>query len=198
MQPIEQDIVILQGATLSTLLQWCSSDPVHKTISAVDTGLPTLITVTGHGLTQRTPVWITNVRGPRALNTDGYRDCEPRMATVVDQDTLAIDFDSGSLSAYQDGGVLTYYPPLDLTGYEARMQIRASRNAAAVLLELNTDNGGIVITAATGTIERRIAATDTADLSFLTGVYDLELTRPDGFVVRLAQGAVNVVPEVTR
>lgn len=198
MRPINDDICILQGATLSKFLQWCSSDPTHKAITNVQVGLPTLVTVPGHGLTGRTSVWITNVRGPRDLNTDGYRNCPPQSASVVDADTLAIDFDSGSLSPYQSGGVLTYYPPLDLTGYTGRMQVRANQAAQDVLLELTTENGGINITGPTGTIEMRSTAAATAALTFGGGVYDLELTATDGFVTRLAQGAVTVSREVTR
>lgn len=198
MRPIQQDLVILQGATFSQLLQWCSSDAVHKLISAVAVGLPTLLTVPAHGLTARTPVWITNVKGPRDINTVDYRQAQPRSASVVDVNTLALDFDSGSLTGYQSGGVLTYYPPINLTGYTARMQIRTAAGAPAVLLELNSTTGGIVITAATGTIERRIEAAATAALVFSQGLYDLSLTDASGFTTRLAEGAVSVAPEVTR
>lgn len=198
MQPIQQDLVILQGASFSQKLQWCDSEAVHKLITAVQVGLPTLVTAAAHGLSCRTPVWITNVKGPRDLNTAGYRDVEPRCASVVDEDTLAIDFDSGSLQPYQSGGVLTYYPPLDLTGYTARMQIRQSIGSPQPLLELTTEDGGIIIDAATGTVERRIDAAATAALTWTQGVYDLELVDPDGFTTRLAQGSVTVEREVTR
>lgn len=198
MKPIVQDLEIQQGATFDCKLQWCSADAVHKVISQVQVGLPTLVTASGHGLTATGPVWITSVRGPSDINTDGYRDCPPRTATVVDADTLAIDFDSGLLPAYQSGGVLTYYPPLDLTGYTARMQVRPSVGSATVLIDLSTDAGGIVIDAANGIIERRLEASATAALTWSLGVYDLELTAPDGFTVRLATGRVTVSPEVTR
>jgi hypothetical protein len=198
MQPIQQDLVIYQGATFSNKLQWCSAEAVHKVITAVQVGLPTLVTATGHGLTARTPVWITNVKGPRDLNTANYRDACPRGASMIDADTLAIDFDSGSMPPYQSGGVLTYYPPMDLTGYTARMQARSSVGAADTLLDLTTENSGIVIDPATGTIELRIDATDTAALAWTQGVYDLELVDATGFTTRLAQGSVSVEREVTR
>lgn len=198
MQPIPQDLVIYQGASFSRKLQWCDPAAVHKVITDVQVGLPTLVKAVAHGLTAVTPVWITNVKGPRDLNTADYRTACPRSASVVDVDTLAIDFDSGSLQLYQSGGVLTYYPPLDLTGYSARMQVRSSVGSDTVLLELTTEDGGIVIDALTGTIELRVDAVASAAITWTQGVYDLELVDTDGFTTRLAQGSVNVDREVTR
>lgn len=198
MRTIELDLDVQQGATFQRDLQWCSSDPVHKNINSVENGLPTVLSVTGHGLTARTSVWITNVRGPRDLNTEDYRCSPPRSASPIDADTLAVEFNTGSMPAYQSGGVLTYYTPLDLTGFTARMHIRASVGSADVLLELSTENGGIAIDPATGTITLSISATDTAALTWRQGVYDLELTDGAGVVTRLARGRVAVCPEVTR
>ncbi|CAM5591887.1 hypothetical protein [Rhodanobacter lindaniclasticus] len=199
MQPITYDLCIPQGATLAAVLQWFSADAVHKIISHVTIGLPTLVTATAHGLTGtgRQPVWITNVKGPRALNTDGYRDACPRWATVVDADTLAVDVDTGSAQAWQSGGVLTYYPPVDLGGYTARMQVRASVAAADVLLELTTENGGITLDS-DGTVTLQASATATAAMAWTRGVYDLELVDGGGVVTRLAAGSVEVSREVTR
>src|SRR5574337_914853 len=145
----------------------------------------------------RHPVWITNVKGTRALNTDDYRDACPRWATVVDVDTLAIDLDTGSAQAYQSGGVLTYYPPVDLSGYTARMQVRASVAATDVLLELTTDNGGITL-GSDGTVTLQASAITTAALAWTRGMYDLELMDSAGVVTRLAAGSVAVSREVTR
>lgn len=92
--------------------------------------------------------------------------------------------------------------PVDLTGYQVRMQVRSELTAATVLLELSTANGGVVITdAAQGKFELRIKAADTSALTFDSGVYDLELVAPDGpdnTVTRLLAGSVSVSPEVTR
>lgn len=202
MQPINQDLTILQGATFASVLQWFAADAVHKVIGSVAIGLPTMVTATAHGLTGsgRHPVWITNVKGPYALNTDGYRGSKPQWATVVDADTLAIDFDSGSAAAWvpSPAACLTYYPPVDLTGYTARMQLRASAAADAVLLDLTTENGGITLGATDGTITCTASAAQTAALAFSTAVYDLELVDGDGAVTRLAEGSVTLSREVTR
>lgn len=201
MTPVQQDIALQQGATYSASLQWCSPNPTFQQITNVQVGLPTLLTVPNHGLTGTNPipVWITNVRGPSDLNTKGYRDSCPRYVTVVDANTLAVDFDSGSLPAWQGGGVLTTYAPLDLTGYTARLQLRPAPGNPTVLLEINTSSlGGITITGASGTVALLITAAQTALMTFANAVYDLMLTAPDGVTVtRLAEGAVTLEPAVT-
>lgn len=86
--------------------------------------------------------------------------------------------------------------PMDLAGYSARMQVR-THFGGTVLLELTTDNGRITIDDADGTIDLLLSATDTADLDFDTGVYDLEIQNSDGFVSRLVQGNITLSREVT-
>lgn len=88
--------------------------------------------------------------------------------------------------------------PVDLTGYTARMQIRRKLKDRDFVIELTTENGRISITRPDeGLINLLISATDTAALSILSGVYDLELEYDDE-VVRLIEGAVTISPEVTR
>lgn len=96
--------------------------------------------------------------------------------------------------------------PMDLTGFEARMQIRADLSDTDVILELDGDNGRLEITdAANGEITLTVSAADTAglDLAFdtQTWVYDLEVYRadpPPEYVQRILEGAVIAYPEVTR
>jgi hypothetical protein len=88
--------------------------------------------------------------------------------------------------------------PVDLTGYVARMQVRASYSDSAVQLNLTTQNGAIVLGGALGTIAVTGAATVTDDIPIRAGVYDLELEAADGTVTRLVQGKVRISPEVTR
>jgi hypothetical protein len=85
----------------------------------------------------------------------------------------------------------------DLTGYSARMQIRATLDADTVLVELTTGDG-ITIDGPAGQITLLLDDTQTAALDWCVGVYDLELTDPDGNVTRLLKGPVEVDPEVTR
>lgn len=86
----------------------------------------------------------------------------------------------------------------NLTGYTAKMQIRATAAATAVLQELSSVNGKISLGGNLGTIDLHLTALETASYSWSTAVYDLELIAPSGDVYRLVEGGVTVSPEVTR
>ncbi len=87
--------------------------------------------------------------------------------------------------------------PVDLTGYGAKMQIRSNVSSPTVLFEASTANGNIVLGGTLGTITLTIPALDSAAWTFVTGVYDLELTMGVD-ATRLLQGKVAVSREVTR
>lgn len=88
--------------------------------------------------------------------------------------------------------------PVDLTGCSARMQVRAELASPAVLIELTSANGRIVIDAPNGGITLRLSAAETAALTFTRAVYDLEIVYADGRVRRLLEGSFKVKGEVTR
>lgn len=88
--------------------------------------------------------------------------------------------------------------PVDITGYTARMQIRRKKSATTVEHTATTENSGITLGDAAGTVVVTIPATDTADFEFSKGVYDIELIDPQGTVTRLIEGGVEVSKEVTR
>lgn len=87
--------------------------------------------------------------------------------------------------------------PINLTGYTARLQVRDNYSAASSLLTLTTENGGIALGGALGTITLNATATQTAALTADQYVYDLELVT-GATVTRLVQGSFTVTPEVTR
>lgn len=87
---------------------------------------------------------------------------------------------------------------INLTGYTARMQIRATQAAPAFLLELTTENNRITIDGPNALITLKLNATETADIDWSKGVYDLELITPAGDVERILQGNVVISKEVTR
>lgn len=88
--------------------------------------------------------------------------------------------------------------PVDLTGYDARAQVRSMVTSASTLVDL-TVGDGITLGGAAGTIALAISATDTAALPApFAGVWDLEVESGAGVVTRLLAGAVTVTPEVTR
>jgi hypothetical protein len=87
--------------------------------------------------------------------------------------------------------------PINLTGYTARMQLRQNYNSELADLTLTTENGGISIVGATGTVT--VTATD-EQTELLDGgfyLYDLELTLA-GVTSRLIQGQLTVAEQVTR
>jgi hypothetical protein len=89
--------------------------------------------------------------------------------------------------------------PITLVGYTARMQVRQKHDSIdPAALDLTTENGGITLGGAAGTINVIAAATATDDITFKRGVYDLELVSGAGIVTRLIEGFVTVTPEVTR
>jgi hypothetical protein len=97
------------------------------------------------------------------------------------------------LVTYKESGVA-----VNLTGYTARMQVRATLEAATALIELTTANGRIALGGAAGTITLSISATDTEALTAGRGVYDLELVSGSGIVTRLLQGVATISRNVTR
>lgn len=95
---------------------------------------------------------------------------------------------------------------VNLTGYTARLTIRETYASESALISLTTENGGITLGGAAGTIALLATATQTAALVVPDSpgtppskrlVYDLELVT--GAVVRrYLQGAFIVTREVTR
>lgn len=89
---------------------------------------------------------------------------------------------------------------VDLTGCMARLQVRtdyADKNGA-LLLELSTENGRLTLTPLTGKIAVLLLPADTVEARWGRGVWDLEITHPNGWVTRLLQGTAILSKEVTR
>lgn len=87
--------------------------------------------------------------------------------------------------------------PVDLTTYAARMQVREQHTSTATIVNINTENGGIVLGGEDGTISLNIPASDTALIFDKTYVYDLELVNGEE-VQRIIEGKFIVTPEVTK
>jgi hypothetical protein len=88
---------------------------------------------------------------------------------------------------------------INLGGYTARLNVRETYSSTIVVLTLTTENGGITLGGAAGTITLAATATVTAALTApFRGVYDLELVSGGGVVTRLLEGLVIITPEVTR
>ena len=64
---------------------------------------------------------------------------------------------------------------INLTNFTAKMQIRPTAASTTVIKELTTENGGITLGGAGGTISLFISDTDTAAMTPGSYVYDLNL-----------------------
>lgn len=88
--------------------------------------------------------------------------------------------------------------PIDVTGFDARMQVR--NNTGTLLLDLTSDPAaGLTLGGAAGTIAIRVGADDTDELDAGVAYYDLELVSQSDAteVVRLVEGSVTINAQVT-
>jgi hypothetical protein len=102
---------------------------------------------------------------------------------------------NGATGIYVSGGLAT--APLDITGYTAKMQMRSYPNSPTAVLTLTTENGGIVITGATGNIQLHATAEQTGAVNQGPYDYDLEIYQGSS-VTRVIQGQMEVSAQVTR
>src|SRR6478609_4366346 len=81
--------------------------------------------------------------------------------------------------------------PVDLTGCEARMQVR-QKQQSPVIVDARSDgeSPAIILGGATGAVEVTLTADMTDLLNVKSGLYDLEIQFPDGTVYRLLEGTV--------
>lgn len=96
----------------------------------------------------------------------------------------------------------------DLTGYTARMHVRATIDSEDVLVELATEYessppesgayGTITIDAETGTLNLFISDDYTSTFASGSYVWDIELISPGGDVLSPLEGKFKVTGEVTR
>tara|TARA_R110000737_G_scaffold51736_1_gene73227 strand:+ start:96 stop:473 length:378 start_codon:yes stop_codon:yes gene_type:complete len=97
--------------------------------------------------------------------------------------------------------------PVDLTGYDVRMQIRSTYDSAT-LASLTSGSGDFVLsvpidaisphTTTKNQIKLTISATNTAAYNFDQALYDIELESETGVVTRLLQGKIKLSREVTK
>ena len=87
---------------------------------------------------------------------------------------------------------------INLVGYTAAMKARVNFDSTSAFIDLTTENGGITLGGAAGTIQLDIDAATTAALATLSGVYDLELYSGAGVKTRLLKGTLTVSREVTK
>lgn len=87
---------------------------------------------------------------------------------------------------------------ISLSGYTAKMQIRANPNDLTALITLDSTVSGISINTGTNIITLSMTAAQTGALTFSSAWYDLMLTSGAGVVTRLIFGRVILRPRYTR
>lgn len=193
-QPVKLNFKMYQGSTFREVLRWESSTKVYKPITGITKSAPIEISCVGNEIPEGWRVKITNVAGMVEINSeDKYH-----VATDVLTDSFKINaVNAVGYKDYVSGGIVEYNQPVDLTGVTARMQLRPSLDSSEVILELTTENGGILVANADKTISLLVSATATAALTFSSAVYSLELIKA-GEVTPFINGTITLVPEVTR
>ena len=193
--PAKINFKLYQGSTFLENLRWESSTKVYKPITAISKSAPCVITSTAHGVPNGWRVRVTNVTGMTELNSsDIYHQALASTANTIELNAV----NSLGYKEYISGGVVEYNQPVDLAGFTARMQLREKLDSATVIVELTTENGGIVVDNTTKVISLQIPAAATALYTFNSAVYSLEMVSGGGQVTPFASGTITLVKEVTR
>jgi hypothetical protein len=90
--------------------------------------------------------------------------------------------------------------PINITNYTAALQLRSLPSDPVAVLTLTTQNGGITITGATGTVAIQATHQQTGAIDEGNYFYDLEIysNNSPSATTRLVQGQIVVSAEVTR
>jgi hypothetical protein len=195
---------IKKGKTFSRVLRPTAPPYIYRAITAITKTAPVGIKAVGHGLVTGQYAAVVSAKGMKEINAEVDRNGSPKLSeyhkvTVVDVDNITInDINAADFSAYTSGGYLQFLTPVDMAGSTARRTIK-NRVGGTTLLSLTTANGGLVIDNVNHTITEKISATDTAAITWKTGVTDLELeVTATGVVTELdSEDVVVVVEEVT-
>ncbi|GJN49433.1 hypothetical protein [Pseudomonas tohonis] len=185
MKPARHDVDIDPRATNKIPFLLLDPQFIWRPIAAIQPTAPVRLTIPGHGLPGRWPVWFEQVDGFADLNRD--KDRQPfRLADVVDADTIELNELNGmGLSAA--GGVLVYRAPIDLTDCLAELHIRL----AGQELVLSTVAGGLQV-AGLGQLDAVITLEQSAALPLGRGEYDLYVTDSLGERLPWLGGAITV------
>lgn len=193
MTPAKVNFKIYQGSTFTETFRWESALITYLPITAITKTAPAVVTCTGTLPPVGWRAKITGVVGMKEINSDEYR-----LVTGTSGSTVTFNsINASGYNTYTSGGILEYNTPLDLAGYTGRLQIRPQTTSNTVILELTTQNGGIIIDNTLKTISVNITATQTQALTFTNAVYSMELVKAAD-VITFTTGSVSLVTEVTR
>jgi len=165
--------------------------PATARITAVtNTTNPTITTSTPHGLAAAGRVRVAGVTGAEGVN-GGW-------LVLAVPDARSFTLTMPAPGVYTGGGRAGM--PIDTTGYTARLHVRDAADTAATLLTLTSEDGGLMLGGADGSIVIRFSKSATAPLSvtWRRAVYELELIAASGAVLPVAAGTIAVRSGVAR
>lgn len=199
----KKDLEIIRGATFIFPVYWEDTEYSFKAISTIQNTAPVrIVTNVPHTLTRKWRTAVVSVVGCKGINADDpqkLRDDDFHEVTIVDTTTVELNkVNAAEFSAYESGGYLQFFKPVDLTGFSARMSIKDRRGDSGVeLLRLDNTNSRIAIDVANHEIVLTIDAITTAAIDWKRGVYDLEMVSASGVVTPILTGDVSVSQEAT-
>jgi hypothetical protein len=198
MEPAKISYKIYQGSTFTETLRWESETKQYAPITNITNAAPCVITTSSaHGIPLNWRARVTGVSGMKDINT--ISDDAYYLVTGKTTNTITLNqVNSAAYGAYTSGGIVEYNTPIPITGYSAQMQIRETLESTAVLHELTTANGGIVIDPINFTITLKISSAITGTFNFDAAVYSCELTDNQNNVIPFLTGSISLVKEVTR
>ena len=89
--------------------------------------------------------------------------------------------------------------PINVTGFSARLTVRADYNSTAAIADFTVANGRVTVGTTDGKFSFSMSATDSSALPApFTGVYEIEVTDAAGKVYRAVYGAATIEPEVVK
>lgn len=87
---------------------------------------------------------------------------------------------------------------VNLTGYQAKAQVRSTPDSSVSLLSFDTATSTILLGGAAGTITLVQTAVVTAALTPINAVWELQLIEPNGDITPLLEGPCTIKPSVVR
>jgi hypothetical protein len=191
---------VYQGSTFREVYRWESQTKVYVPISGISKSAPCVITTqTATDLPVGWRFRVTGAGGMKEINTvseDSYY-----IATTINVAKTQVTINqvnSSGYTTYTSGGVLEYNDWVNLTGYNARMQIRETVDSSTTIYEATSAAGQIVLDNTYKTITLTIPASVTQAFTFETAVYSVELFTVAGEVIPFIEGNLVLSKEITR
>jgi len=89
-------------------------------------------------------------------------------------------------------------PVIGLETWTARLHVRKKVTDPTTLLELTTENGGLILGGSVGEVRIFMSDSLTSSLTWRVGSYHLEMVSSTGRVTRLLSGKMHVDSEIAR